>query len=176
MNDYSDLVFMMGAMVLFSIFTNNANDTMLRSSTLLTQVEVEYSAIAFAQGIVDEARNRAFDEVTVAGDPEDQSIVGNLLLLGGGGIPNSFTAIGNLGPDTGEAYPNFDDFDDYHGLSIIRTTGYGDIAITATVIYVTENNVVANAGTRTTMKRLNVTASNPNMANPITIAYVKTYY
>jgi hypothetical protein len=176
MNDYSDLVFMMGAMVLFSLFTNNANDTMVRSSTLLTQVEVEYSAIAFAQGIVDEARSRAFDEVTVAPDPDDQSIVGNLALLGGGGIPNSFTAVGNIGPDTGEAYPNFDDFDDYDGLSIIRTTGYGDITITATVFYVTEVNVVANAGARTTMKRLNVTATHPDLANPITIAYVKTYF
>ncbi len=176
MNDYSDLVFMMGAMVLFSVFTNNANDTMLRSSILLTQVEVEYSAIAFAQGIVDEARSRAFDEVTVAPDPDDQSIVGNLLLLGGGGIPNSFTSVGNLGQDSGETYPNFNDFDDYDGLSVIRATGYGDITITATVFYVTENNVVADAGTRTTMKRLNVTASHPDLANSITIAYVKTYY
>lgn len=176
MNDYSDLVFMMGAMVLFSMFANNANDSMVRSSTLLTQVEVEYSAIAFAQGIVDEARSRAFDEVTVAPDPEDRSIIGNLLLLGGGGIPNSFTAIGNLGPDTGEVYPNFDDFDDYDGLSIVRTTGYGDITITAEVIYVTENNVETDAGVRTTMKRLNVTATHPDLANPITISYVKTYY
>lgn len=176
MNDYSDLVFMMGAMVLFSMFANNANDTMVRSSTLLTQVEVEYSAIAFAQGIVDEARSRAFDEVTVAPDPNDQSIVGNLLLLGGGGIPNSFTSNGNLGIDTGEAYPAFDDFDDYDGLSIIRTTGYGDITLTAEVFYVTEDDVVTNAGDRTTMKRLNVTASHPDLANPITIAYVKTYY
>jgi len=176
MNDYSDLVFMMGAMVLFSMFANNANDTMVRSSILLTQVEVEYSAIAFAQGIVDEARSRAFDAVTVAPDPNDQSIVGNLALLGGGAIPDIFSAPGAIGPDIGEAYPNFNDFDDYNGLSIVRTTGYGDITISATVFYVTENNVVANAEVRTTMKRLNVTATHPDLANPITIAYVKTYY
>lgn len=176
MNDYSDLVFMMGAMVLFSIFANNANDTMVRSSTLLTQVEVEYSAIAFAQGIVDEARSRAFDQVTVAPNPEDRSIVGNSRLLGGAQVPGVFAAPANLGPETGETYPNFNDFDDYHGLSIIQTTGYGDITITASVFYVTENSIGTDAGVRTTMKRLNVTANHPDLANPITIAYVKTYY
>lgn len=176
MNDYSDLVFMMGAMVLFSLFANNANDGMVRGSTLLTQVETEYSAIAFGQAIIDEARSRSFDKVTIPADPAESGIVGNTALLGPSGFPAGFTAPGNLGPDTGEAYPNFDDFDDYHELRLIRTTAYGDFTITAVVEYVTGADFQTVISARSITKRLRVTVNHPNLLNPIVIPYVKTYF
>lgn len=177
MNDYSDLVFLMGAMVLFSVFANNANDTMVRSNTLLVQAEVEYTAIAISQNILDEARSRTFDQVIAAGGGGGAGLqIGNLELLGNGGVPGGFTAPGSLGPDAGEAYPNFNDIDDYNGLSFTRASEYGDYAIRATVIYVTENAPATNANTRTTLKRITVTVTHPELTNPIVASYVKTYY
>jgi len=176
MNDYSDLVFMMGAMVLFSLFANNANDSIVRGSTLLTQVEVEYSAIAFGQTIIDEARSRAFDRVTVPVDPDQSGIVGNTGLLAGAGYPQGFTAPASLGPETGEVYPNLNDFDDYHLLRLVRESAYGDYTITATVEYLDENDLTTVSAARTNIKRLNVRVDHPNLLNPIIIPYVKTYY
>lgn len=170
MNDYSDLIFLMGAMVLFSIFANNANDTMVRSSALLIQSEIEYSAIALTQNILDEARVKSYDHaVAISGASE----MGSPLP---GGVPNGFTAVGSLGPEAGETYPNFNDFDDYHNLSITRETEYGVFTVRGVVIYVTEAAPAVNAGTRTTMKRLTVTVSHPELVNPLTASYVKTYY
>jgi hypothetical protein len=176
MNDYSDLVFMMGAMVLFSLFANNANDGIVRGSTLLTQVEVEYSAIAFGQTIIDEARSRQFDEVTVPTDPDEVGIVGNTGLLGVNGYPAGFTSPQALGRDTGETYPNLDDFDDYHDLRLVRESAYGDYAITAIVEYIDEDDFSTVSSSRTNVKRLSVTVDHPNLLNPIIIPYVKTYY
>lgn len=176
MNDYSDLVFMMGAMVLFSLFANNANDGIVRGSTLLTQVEVEYSAIAFGQTIIDEARSRDFDEVTVPTDPDEIGIVGNTGLLGVNGYPAGFTAPQALGIDTGEIYPNFDDFDDYHELRLVRESAYGDYSITAIVEYLDEDDFSTASSSRTNVKRLSVRVDHPNLLNPIIIPYVKTYY
>jgi hypothetical protein len=177
MNDYSDLVFLMGAMVLFSVFANNANDTMVRSNTLLVQAEVEYTAIAISQNILDEARSRTFDQVIAAGGGGGAGQqIGNAGLLGNAGIPNGFTAANTLGPDAGEAYPNFNDFDDYHGLNIVRASEYGDFTVRAAVFYVTDAAPAVNANTRTTLKRITVTVTHPELTNPIVASYVKTYY
>lgn len=176
MNDYSDLVFMMGAMVLFSLFANSANDGIVRGSTLLTQVEVEYSAIAFGQTIIDEARSRDFDEVTVPDDPDEIGIVGNTGLLAGAGYPQGFTAPQALGRETGEVYPSLNDFDDYHALRIIRESAYGDYTITAIVEYLDEDDLQTVSASRSNIKRLRVTVDHPNLLNPIIIPYVKTYY
>lgn len=167
---------MMGAMVLFSLFANNANDSMVRGSRLLTQIEVEYTAIALAQTIVDEARTKSFDRVTVAVNPSDRMIVGNSSLPGAVNYPNGFTAPANLGVDVGEVYPVFNDFDDYHNLSLIRATEYGNYTITATVTYVRAEAVETAVSARTNLKRLRVTVNHPNLLNPITTTYVKTYY
>ncbi len=176
MNDYSDLVFMMGAMVLFSLFANNVNDGIVRGSTLLTQVEVEYSAIAFGQTIIEQARSRSFDEITVPTDPDEEAIVGNTRLLGANGYPNGFTSPQAFGSDTGEIYPNFDDFDDYHELSLVRESAYGDYSITAVVEYLDEDDFSTASSSRTNVKRLNVRVDHPNLLNPIIIPYVKTYF
>lgn len=176
MNDYSDLVFMMGAMVLFSLFANNANDGIVRGSTLLSQVEVEYSAISFAQTIVDEARSRAFDHATVPTDPDEIAIVGNTGLLGQTGYPAGFTAPGAMGRETGETYPNFNDFDDYHELRLIRESEYGDYTVSAVVEYLDETDMQTASSARSNIKRLSVRVDHPNLLNPIIIPYVKTYY
>lgn len=176
MNDYSDLVFLMGAMVLFSVFANNANDSMVRSNTLLVQAEVEYTAIAISQNILDEARSRTFDQVIAAGGGGGAGQqIGNTGLLSGG-VPNGFTAVNAVGPETGEAYPDFNDVDDYHGLNLTRVSAYGDYTVRAAVMYVTENNPGTNANTRTTLKRITVTVTHPEMTNPIVASYVKMYY
>jgi len=91
-------------------------------------------------------------------------------------VPNGFTAPDSLGADSGEVYPNFNDFDDYNGLNITRATGYGTYTITAVVFYVQAGSPTVNANAKTSHKRLQVTVNHPDMRGPVTLSYVKSYY
>jgi hypothetical protein len=172
MNDTSDLIFLMAAMVLFSVMVMNSNRLFVRNATMMVESEIEYSAISIAQSIIDEARTKAFDEQTAGGS----GLMGDPDVLAPSSIPSGFTAPATLGPEAGEVYPNFNDFDDFHNLNIIRNTGYGDFTIQAEVFYVNPANPIVNIGARSIAKRLIVIVSNENLPNTVTLSYIKTYY
>ena len=54
MNDYSDLVFLMGAMILFSLLTINVSRNIVANSKNLSKSEIEYNGIALAQSIIEQ--------------------------------------------------------------------------------------------------------------------------
>lgn len=56
MNDYSDIIYLIGAMVMFSILTLNVSRTIVMNSKELSKSEIEYSGIALAQGYADRAQ------------------------------------------------------------------------------------------------------------------------
>lgn len=172
MSDYSDVLFLMAAMVLFAVLVNNSNRSFVRNSVMNVESQTEFNAIALGQSIIDEARTKAFDEVTIGSGTQ----IGNPDILLPGQIPQAFTAPVDLGPEAGEVYPNFDDFDDFHGLTLTRSNGFGDFDISVEVFYVTQANPAVNANTRTTMKRMEVTISHENLANDVTLSYIKSYF
>lgn len=172
MSDYSDILFLVIAMALFSILVNNSNRSFVRNTVIYVEAQIEYNAIALGQSLVDEARTKAFDEVTVGGGNR----MGNPDILLPNQIPAAFTAPVDLGPEPGEVYPNFNDFDDFHGLQLTRANGFGDFLINIEVFYVTPANPAVNAGTRTNMKRMEVTISNDNLPNDVNLSYIKSYF
>ncbi len=175
MNDYSDLLYLMGAMIVFSIYSSNVNANMVRSDTLLTDTEVELTAIGLGQSVIDEARDTFFDEVAVTADT---SLIGQLGagLLTPAQIPAAFTAPAGLGPETGEAYPNFDDFDDYDGLDLTRATAYGTYRVRAEVVYAPTNAPMTTSTNRTTLKRLTVRVTHADLPNEITLSFLQYHY
>lgn len=62
MNDYSDLFFLIGAMVIYSLLSVNTNSMFLTSNEQMVQSDIEYSAIALAQDEIDELRWLTKDE------------------------------------------------------------------------------------------------------------------
>lgn len=56
MNDYSDLLFLIGAMVIFAILTVNANSMLFKTNENMVQSDIEYNAIALAQDEIEEIR------------------------------------------------------------------------------------------------------------------------
>lgn len=56
MSDYSDIFMLMGAIVIFSLLTINSNNALLQNTKRSLDSEVEYEAIALAQGEIDQAR------------------------------------------------------------------------------------------------------------------------
>lgn len=172
MSDVSDLLYTMVAMVLFSILVNNSNATLVNNTTMLVESELEYNAIALAQSLIDEARTKPFDQVVA----NHQGILADPDLLNPGTIPQAFTTSENLGPESGEVYPNFNDFDDYNGLVLVRDTGYGPFTLSAQVFYANPNNPAVNVNARTTSKRMVVIVTHEQLPNPIILNYLKTYY
>ncbi len=62
MNDYSDLFMVIGASLLYAILLIDINITVLHGTKYKTEREVEYTAIALAQDIIDEARWVPYDQ------------------------------------------------------------------------------------------------------------------
>ncbi len=171
MNDISEILYVLAAVLVFGLFANTINRSMVNTTEMTVESEVEYNGISMAQGIIEDARVRVFDKV-VTFRPErlmDPKIPHT-------SIPEAFTNPESLGPESGEVYPNFNDFDDYNNLNISRATGYGTYTITATVFYVQAGSPTVNANQKTSLKRLQVTVNHPDMRGPITMSYVKSYY
>jgi len=162
MIDTSELLMVLGAIVIFSVAVLNINRGVARNGTLLMESELEYTAVSLGQKIIDEARTKAFDEATVTYSPSN--------------VPAAFTRSNRFGgANDGESFAQFDDFDDYHGLSLQDTTAHGIYTISASVAYVTENNPDTPAGGKTSFKRLDVSVSSDFLSNTITLSYLKPY-
>jgi len=56
MTDYSDVILVIGALVIVMLVSLNANRLILHNSRNSVQSEVEYNAIATGQSVIDEAR------------------------------------------------------------------------------------------------------------------------
>ncbi|MDD5765650.1 MAG: hypothetical protein PHW79_05325, partial [Candidatus Marinimicrobia bacterium] len=82
-----------------------------------------------------------------------------------------------LGAESGEVYPDFDDIDDFNGLTMSDTAVNGiQFEITSTVGYVSEDDPVNFQSDQTYLKRLNVTVSSEFIPEPVTISRVFSYY
>lgn len=165
MNDMTDVLYVMAAVVLFSILATNSNAAFVRNSTLQVESELEFNAIAVAQSFIDEARVKAYDKNDVANDRNEID----------DDMP-TFSQPSALGPETGEYYPLFDDFDDYDGLNTTRNTGYGPFNVSITVVYLNPMNLSVSTSVTTIKKRMTVTVSHDNLPNDVTLTFIRTYY
>lgn len=64
MNDYADLICLIGAIALYGVLVTNTNRALVLNSQLLTDSEIEYGAIAAAQNIIDKARWVKYDDLS----------------------------------------------------------------------------------------------------------------
>ncbi|HKJ66604.1 MAG TPA: hypothetical protein VKA68_01505 [bacterium] len=162
MVDSSELLMVLGAIIIFSVAVVNVNRGIARNELLMVEADLEYTAVAIGQNLVDEARVKAFDEVSVSSAPSQ--------------VPAGFTGTNKFGgANDGETYPLFDDFDDYHNFTRTDTTVHGIYTTNATVTYVTENDPEHSAGGKTAFKRLTVVVTSPFLSNSVTLSYVKPY-
>ena len=62
MNDYSDLFLVIAAMIMYSVLLVDINATVLQGSKYKMDREAEYTAVALAQDLIDEARWVPYDQ------------------------------------------------------------------------------------------------------------------
>jgi hypothetical protein len=90
----------MGALVIFSIISLLFNSSVLQNTTIELEDKVYLTAFSLADDLIEEMKQKAFDEKTV----DFQAINKNQLTL-------------ILGKEGTEAWPNFNDIDDYKGFT-----------------------------------------------------------
>ena len=163
MSNGSEMLLLLGALVIFSLTTININSMLAQNSQVTTTQEYEYQAVAIGQSYIEAFRILAFDESTV----------GNTIPVN---IPNDFSNASNFGGNgEGETVDEYDDFDDWHGFTATDSTIHGPFSVEITVIYVSSGDLNSNAGTKTPHKRMDVSVSNPYMSDDITLSYIRTY-
>jgi hypothetical protein len=146
MNDYSDVLQVMGAMLLVSLLIQTANRSNVANTRLLIESEYEIAVTAIAQDIMEESRTLAFDETT-----EDGFVPVN--------IPADFSNVGADGAENAAKKSEFDDFDDYDNWSTTVTNDLGDFSVSVRVYYVDSN--FNPSASKTTLKELLVTITSP---------------
>lgn len=168
MNDYSDVLQVIGAMLLVSLLVQSANRSNLANTQLLLSSEYEVGVTAVAQDIMEESRVLAFDEETVTGFVPVN-------------IPDDFSTIGLDGSENGNNKNTFDDFDDYDGYTGTVTTDLGNFDVVISVTYLDDSYNSTNS--KTTLKEMSITITNQYLTEndgatlkSYTFSTIRSYY
>jgi hypothetical protein len=161
MAGYSEVIQVMGAMILFSLILLSTNRYMLSNTQQQVGSEVEMLGVTLAQDLIDEARLREFDAVTLDGDlPE--------------AIPGDF-AEAPFPVSSVSSREQIQTFSGYNGWQETIETNLGNYNISSEVHYVSSSDLNQEASSKTVHKRMIVTVTNPHLATPIRAQYIKTY-
>lgn len=169
MNDYSEIIQVMGAMLLVSILINNANRTSVLNKRIVIEGEYETEVTAIAQDIMEESRVLSFDETTVSGFVPVN-------------IPEDFST---LGIDSGESSTDrsqFDDFDNYDGWKGTITTRHGDFDVEVSITYL-DKATYAPTTSKSTLKKMDITLTSSVLTETdkktqktYSFSYIRSYY
>jgi hypothetical protein len=128
---------------------------------LIQQLEIEHMAASTAQQFIEEAKSRRFDEVIIPAT-----------------MPGSLTAAGSLGVE-GEAYPAFDDVDDFAAINADTLFVSGiDFIATVDVDYVQDTAPDDSVGVQTFFKRMRVSVKSSWLpaGREIRLQHIFTYF
>lgn len=175
MSGYTEVLYVMFAMVIVSTMALNANRFIQINNNTLIEGQLESQVVAYSQDIIEESRALAFDEETTY-DAQGNSIVPVT-------IPSGFSSIG---PDTGENDRTlFNDFDDYHGFNETVTIRGVDYYVDVVVEYVDTNDyeTYSLAVGKSTLKRITVNIESDFLKKNIggdntaySFSFIRSYY
>src|SRR3990172_577761 len=115
-----------GALVVFALVAINFNSTVLENTTVEVENKVYLTAFSLADDLIEEIKQKAFDAATINFPTNN---------------PGDLTPANNLGPALSEAYPDFNDIDDFNGYSRTITAPHAEnYQVTCQVWYVDSNN------------------------------------
>jgi MSHA pilin protein MshD len=137
----------MGALMLLALVVLRVNNGFFNTSSVLLDSKLGVLATSVATSVIEEATGKSFDHSTFSTSVSDLTMLSS-----------------SLGPETGEVYPDFNDFDDYNGHSRKDTTmPAADFSVDCIVDYVTDTNLDGKASKRTWHKKITVFVSSPSM-------------
>ncbi len=158
----SQLLLVIGGLVLFSLLAVNVNKSIINSDLQTSSSEYVVTATSLGQSLINKISTKSFDQGTV-GNP-----VFNSSLL---------TPANALGPEPGETAATYNDVDDYNNYTEADTTPRAGIFnISVSVNYVDDNNpntILTSITSRT--KRIQVAVFNSFMKDTLYMYSYKCY-
>ena len=153
-----------GAMALLALVSLRFNTTLLENRTTEIENKVYLTAFSLADDLIEEIKQKAFDEKTVEWKaiPADQLSPSNA-----------------FGPvDPGESSANtFDDIDDYHGyLKAVSLPHVENYSVMSTVEYVSATDPDLTSNTQTYFKKITVRVNSPYLSHPVKLSFIFTLH
>lgn len=161
MNDYSHIIYVIGALVLFGTFALRANHGMMRSNEMALMNAVQAEAIDLAETAIRQSVFLPFDLNTINDPLPDND-------------PNFLRPMATFGLPQGITVPRV--FDDYHNFSWTLSGVYGEFHVSSIVTYVDNSSPPQPVANRTLRKMLVVTVEHEILQTPITLRYVRSYH
>jgi len=157
----SQQLLVIGAILLFSFLTLTANRAIRTSIELTIDAEDIITATSIGEELIAEVANKAFDEAIFTVDMPKT---------------DDFTSSANLGPESGESYPGFDDVDDFNYFTkTVDTPRIGQFTVNVLVDYVNPAHPDTKVTSQTNMKRIKVWVNNNSLTQPIVLYYYSCY-
>lgn len=63
MDDRSDLILLLGAIIVFAFLSLNVNGFLVHNTSVQTKTEVQYTGISLAENVIDDARWLSYDSI-----------------------------------------------------------------------------------------------------------------
>lgn len=143
-----------GAMMLLALVSLNFNTTVLQNTTVELENKVYLTAFSLADDLIEEIKQKAFDEKTI----DFQAIAQNQLTL-------------PLGKESGEVWPHFDDIDDYQNYSKpVSLPHVEDYLVTCQINYA--NSLGGNELVRTYYKKVTIKVTSKYLSNPLFMKFI----
>lgn len=150
----------LGAMLLVSLTSLRFNSALLQNSTVEIENKVYLTAFSLADDVIEEMKNKSFDNSTVKFPTVALS---------------NLTASGNLGPEAGETAATFNDIDDYNNfVRAINAPHAENYTVTCKVFYVDGNNPDNIITTQSFYKKALITVSSPYMRSQVFLSFIFT--
>lgn len=152
----------LGAMMIFSLISLRFDSAVLQNTEVEVENKVYLTGFSLADDLLEEIKQRAFDEKTV----DFKAITTTAL-----------TPSANLGKESGEAWPNFDDIDDYNGYTKPVSLPHAEkYSVKSYVSYVQANNQDLESLTQTYFKRVTIFVDSPYLKHQIKLSYIFTLH
>ena len=153
-----------GAIALLALVSLKFNTTVLETKTTEIENKVYLTSFSLADDLIEEIKQKAFDEETVEWRAITTSELTN---------SNSFGPV-----DPGESSPiDFDDIDDYDQYSKSVSLPHAEnYSVTCIVDYVTEGNQNIISSTQTFYKRVTINVASPYMSHSIKLSFIFTLH
>ncbi len=171
-----NMLLTIGGIVLLTTFVLYANGLMFDNTKIASDNEYVITAISLAQSIIDEAKTKAFDELTLLAPVTSPGGLTPVHLLGPDGASEALASSDTINNQHPKSISHYDDVDDYNGyIRIVNTPRAEGFRIQAAVNYVSETNPDSVSALRTFCKRMLVTVTSPYFAQPVSLTYAFTY-
>lgn len=148
-----------GAIILFALISIRFNSSVLQNSTVEIENKVYLTAFSLADDLIEEMKQKSFDESTAKAL--------RIVAL------TSLTEPAQLGYESGEVWPNFNDIDDYNGFSKPVSLPHAEnFEVLCKVRYFDPANPELENPGRTFYKKVEIEVSSPYMRTPVKMGFV----